>query len=67
MLAKNDFILDYFMYYDKEEYSLGNKVQDVQEDQEDLVGKSSNSKSIRICYLDIFLKLDFLQLSCHHF
>lgn len=35
------------MHYNEEEYSLGNKKQDVKKDQRDWVDKSSDSKSIR--------------------
>lgn len=47
ILAKNDDILAYFIYYEKKEYPLDNEDQDVEKDQKDLVSKSSDNESIR--------------------
>ena len=47
MLAEDDNASDYFMHHKEEEYLLGNKGQDVEEDQRDWVGKSSNNESIK--------------------
>lgn len=47
MLAKNDNALTYFMYYKEEDYLLGNKRQNIKEDQKDLVSKSSVNKNAR--------------------
>ena len=40
MLAEDDNTSDYFIYHNEEKYLLGNKRQDLEEDQKDLVGKS---------------------------
>ena len=40
MLAKDDNASDYFMYHNKKENPLGNKKQEVEEDQRDLIDKS---------------------------
>ena len=47
MLAEDDDALDYFIYYEEEKYPLGNKKQDVEEDQRHLVGKNLENKSVR--------------------
>ena len=52
MLAEDDNTSDYFIYHNKEEYPLGNEGKDVEEDQRDSVGKSSDNKSVRNILLD---------------
>ena len=47
MLAEDDNTSDYFMHQKEEEYPLGNKRQDVEENQKNLVGKSSDNKIVK--------------------
>ena len=47
MLAKDNNTSDYFMYYKEEKYPLGNKKQDVEEDQKDLISKSLVNENVR--------------------
>lgn len=47
MLAKDDNASDSFMHYNEEEYLLGNKKQDLEEDQIDLVDKSLDNQSVK--------------------
>ena len=47
MLAKNDNASGYFMHHNEREYPLGNEGQDVEKDQTDLVGESSDNKRVK--------------------
>ena len=47
MLVKDNNALDYFIHHNKKKYPLGNKGPNVKKNQRDLVGKSSNKKSIK--------------------
>lgn len=47
MLAENNNASDYFIYYNRKEYPLGNKKKDIREDQRHLVGKSLDNKNVK--------------------
>lgn len=47
ILIENNNKSDYFIYYNKEKYSLDNKKQNIKKDQRDLIGKSLDGKNIR--------------------
>ena len=40
------------MHHNEEKYSLGNKSQDVEKDQKDLMGESLNNKSVKNMLLE---------------
>lgn len=47
MLAEDNNASDYFIYYNKKKYPLGNKKKDIREDQRHLVGESSDNKNVK--------------------
>lgn len=47
MLAENNDALNYSIHYKEEKYPLGNKTSDDEEDQKNLLDKSSDNKSVR--------------------
>lgn len=47
MLAKDNNTLDYFIYHKKKKFLLGNKKQNIEEDQKDLISKSLDNESIK--------------------
>lgn len=47
MLAENDNALTYFIHHKEEKYPMNNKGQDIEEDQRDLISKSSDNKSVK--------------------
>ena len=47
MLVEDNVASDYFIYHEKKEYWMGDKGQDVEEDQRDLVSKGSDNKSVK--------------------
>ena len=47
ILAEDDNASDYFMHHKEEEYPLGSKKQDIEEDQRNLVGKTSDNESVK--------------------
>lgn len=47
VLAEDNNKLNYFIHYKKKKYLVDNKKQDIEEEQRDLVGESSNNKSIK--------------------
>lgn len=47
MLVENNAALDDFMYYKEKEYPLGNEKRDGEDNQRDLIAKSSNNKRLK--------------------
>ena len=47
ILAEDNNAFNYFIYHNEEEYRLGNKKQDVEADQRELVSKKLDNKSIK--------------------
>lgn len=52
IIAKDDNTIDYFIHHKKEKYPLGNKKQDIENDQKILIGKSLDNKSIKNILLE---------------
>lgn len=52
ILAENNNASNYFKHHNEEEYSLDNKMQDIEEDQRDSIGKSLDNESIKNMLLE---------------
>ena len=55
ILAKNNHILNYSIYYKEEKYLLGNKNENSKKDKRNLISKSLDNKNVK----DILLKCIF--------
>lgn len=66
ILAKNNNILNYFIYYNKKKYLLGNKRLENKKDQKNLLGKNSNNRNIINLLFGHIFQNNFFQVSCNY-